>query len=589
MSQPELKMEISANFQSLSLFRVVFAVVLATDFFVNDLPFFQDLYGPNGIYPLPVLAADTSRPGLAAMLPLLSALEFLKLPALFPVLYPAALLAFALGYRTRWANALSFVLHGYLFWRNPYLRAGADVLSHLLLLWCLFLPMNRYWSIDAALDPAPRDRPYPLLPFIAMRLQISSIYLFAALFKFAGAPWRTGTAVLWSLSDNVFGATPAGLFLVAQTPGLLVFANYATMAFQLAFPFVVYSPIQNERMRAIALVLAAAMHVSFIVCMNIGAFPYISLAALLILVPDSWIDRLLRRRRERLARVTVYYELGCGFCHRISLLLREFLLSPASPVLPASADPEAARLLAENRSWVVRGPDGAVHLKWRAMAYLLKQNPLTAWLGWLTDLQSLRAAMARLYDLIGRNRRRLGPLAQFAFPLRSPQPVGRVALACCGILAALAMVSNVYSVVRIYDPTPRRLDDIFAIAQVRQEWTLFAPWPTHHRWDYRLTARDAEGSVRDLGELLPVPPVRSGPADGPVQFASHRWLKYLVRFDRLSDAEWAALGQYLCRQARLQPGGPIKSVEVEMSSRPIMTAADLADVAVRRGSFECPP
>ena len=75
--------------------------------------------------------------------------------------------------------------------------------------------------------------------------------------------------------------------------------------------------------------------------------------------------------------------------------------------MPASADPEALRLLTEHNSWVVRGADGSVHLKWQALVYLMRENLLLAPLGWLTDLPSLRTAMARLYDAIGRQRRRL--------------------------------------------------------------------------------------------------------------------------------------------------------------------------------------
>lgn len=582
MSEGQENTGFSANFQALSLFRIAFCLVLAVDFFANDLPFYADLYGDSGIYPISALVKDVDRPGLAAMLPLIAAFDVLKVPALLPVLYPIALAAFALGYRTRWANAAAFVLHGYLFWRNPYLRSGADALGQLLLLWCLFLPMDRYWSVDAALNPAARDRPYPSLPFVAIRLQISSVYLFAALFKLAGDPWRSGAAVLWSLSDNVFGATPIGLWLVREAPALLIVVNYATIAFQLAFPFMIYSPFDNDRVRAIALAIAAAMHVSFIVCLNIGAFPYVSLVALLLLVPDRWIDRLFARRRERLAQVAIYYEPDCGFCQRTSLLLREFLLSSTANVQPASVEPDIARLLVERQSWVVRGDDGKLYLKWAAMAYVLRQHPFTAWLGWLFDIPRLKPAMDHFYDLIGRNRRRLGPVARVLFPLRSKPPVGRATIALCAALAILALGSNVSSVVRMYRAIPQSFEHLVALAQVRQEWKLFAPNPVHHAWTYRVIGRGPDGSGVDLSHVLPVTIV-----PGALQFSSHRWLKYHVRFDELSKEEWSALGRYLCRRARAASALAVRTIEVEMSTRPVVAIADPADVKVRQGTFDC--
>ena len=89
------------------------------------------------------------------------------------------------------------LLNSYLYWRNVYVVSGAEDLARLLLIWCLFLPLNRYWSVDAALDPQSRERPYPVLPFVALRLQIVSLYVFSGLFKLAGARWLDAPPSPW--------------------------------------------------------------------------------------------------------------------------------------------------------------------------------------------------------------------------------------------------------------------------------------------------------------------------------------------------------------------------------------------------------
>src|SRR5262249_17774228 len=157
-------------------------------------------------------------------------------------------------------------------------------------------------------------------------------------------------------------------------PTLLAAVTYATITLQVLLPLLLYSPWRNDLTRGLALAGLAAMHLSFIALLNIGGFPFICLAVLILLVPDRLWDRLVQARRARLAKVAIFYEPDCGFCERVSLLLREFLLSPMATVAPASVDPEALRLLTAHNSWVVRGADGAVHLKWRAVAYVLKQN-----------------------------------------------------------------------------------------------------------------------------------------------------------------------------------------------------------------------
>jgi len=546
---------VTPNFQSLSAFRIVFAGCLLGDYLLSIRPSLDDFYSDAGILPLSALLSDPALPVAATIS---RALDALGLLLFLPYLYPIALLTFAIGYRTRLSNAIVLVLNSYLYWRNVYVLSGAEDLARLLLIWCLFLPLNRYWSIDAALDPQSHERRYPALPFMALRLQIVSLYFFSGLFKLAGARWLDGSAVAMVLTDNMFGATPVGLYLAGQLPGLLVLVNYATIALQLALPFLVYSPWHNDITRGIALAAAAAMHTSFIFCLNIGAFPYVSLATLILLVPDAWWNRLLARRRERLGRMRIYFEPGCGFCERISLLLREFLLAPSAQVLPASADLEALRLLTEHNSWVVRGTDDGVRLKWRALAYLLRQNVFFAPMGWLTDLPFLRNAMAHVYDLIGRQRRRLGPLASRLLPIRTQPAIGPVAEVVCGTLMWLALICNVLSLqgslldIRLPfgagSAKSVSRNDVFDALQIGQTWRLFAPTPVNAQHHYRIRAEMTDGSFVDLISRLPL--VRANPDGYTVSFANHRWLKFFSRFDDLTPEQWSAFGLYLCRKAQ---------------------------------------
>jgi vitamin K-dependent gamma-carboxylase-like protein len=557
---------LATDFQALSVFRIFFSVYLLWDYVIEVAPYFQEFYGDRGILPLSALAADTRHwaPSIMARV-----LEATKIPFVLPILYPLALVAFGIGYRTRLFTGVAFVFNSYLFWRNPYINSGAQDLARLLLLWCLFLPMNRYWSVDAALDPLPRDRHYSALPFLAVRLQISSLYFFAALFKLAGPSWLDGSAISLALTDNVFGGTPVGLYLVAHHSRLLAFATYATIAFQLTMPFMVYSPWYNFYTRSFALAGLALMHLSFILCLNIGGFPYLCLIMLILLTPDTWWNFILSGRRARLARVQIFYEPGCDFCHRVSLLLRECLLSPTTQVLPANVDAEANELLTANNSWVVRGVDGDVYLKWRAMAYLLKQNPLSAPFGYLTELAPVSAPMARFYDFIGANRKRLGRAARFFFPSRSGGQLGMPAQALCGMLMWLALICNIWTVrwsalpwsagVQSSAPT-NVIPPLFDLLQIGQKWDLFAPTPIHLQRHYRVRAQMTDGSSFDLMERLPVPLVRD---DGFRNiFASHRWLKYFDRLSDLTEGEWAAFGQFLCGQARDYLAPALKSVEI---------------------------
>jgi Vitamin K-dependent gamma-carboxylase len=589
------RIEYSPNLQALAAFRVLFAGYLLVQF-AYLLPYYDAFYGADGILPLSAFV-DYRMFGVARLLPLMRLLDAAHIGAIIPIILPLSLVALAAGYRTRWACGIALALEGYLFWRNPVVGTGAEVLAWLLLLWCMFLPINRYWSVDAALDRLPRRRAWPALPFFAIRLQIASLYFFSALFKLEGEPWQKGYALLWTLQDTAFAATPAASFFVEHLPGVVVLVNYLVIAFQLAFAYLIYSPWRNELTRAIAITGSALMHLSFIAFMRIGGFPYICLIMLVLLVPDAWIDRLLRRRRERLRDVAIYYEPSCGFCEKVARLLREFLLVPEVKVRPASADRAALRLLTRHGSWVVVEPSGKAHLKWRAMAYVLAQCALTRPLGWLTDLPVLRPAMARLYDCIGAHRRAFSAVTRVVLPFRSDRPPGRFALALNGTLAVLALLCNLVNLDQwtldrpqagihftSYEGIRNGLQELFALTQVHQDWALFSPSPTHFRWSFEFSAFDRAGHRTDVTAAMPFVTVSDG---GRVRLSRVYWALYFSHVQDFTESEWAGLGAYICRVvARLDK--PAAAVEVTVERAPVPPVLQEPGNEVRR-RLPCPP
>jgi hypothetical protein len=571
---------ISTDLQSLGLFRICFSSYLLIDFFVNSLPYFCDFYTDAGVLPLSALPSDMP-------LPIADGLRALPPDALIAAIYPLSLISFGLGFKARSANAVAFAANSYLLWRNPLIKSGAEDLAHLLLLWCLFLPTDRFWSISAALT-CPSQPRYSSVPFVAMRLQVASLYVFSAIFKLMGAPWREGAALGAILKDNVFGGTLVGTLLSGLPPASLVAANYLIIAFQLMFPLLVYCPWRNDHVRALALSSAAAMHVSFIFCLNVGGFPYLALIMLLLLVPDTWVDRLLQRRRQSLADVRIYYDPECTFCRRISLLLREFLLFRAGSVLPASDDAEAARLLTENQSWVVRGVDGRVYLKWQALAHLLVQNPVLRIFGWIANARALQAYGDRLYDFIGSIRHRLGPVTGFLSQSRPSGPLTSAAVALCAVLAVLALFSNLVSVGLLRGDTGvmRQLHTLSTVLQVQQRWSLFAPVPTHWQHYYRIDAHRTDGSAVDLMPALADPLFQVAEDGRSLTFANHRWLKYFTRLFEFTDPQWEAFGSHFCRLAQ-QHVANVRAVTMTAALQPVVAPGFFAQSPSTNREFTC--
>jgi len=276
--------------------------------------------------------------------------------------------------------------------------------------------------------------------------------------------------------------------------------------------------------------------------------------------------------------MTIYYEPGCIFCEKVARLLREFLLVPEVRVLPASVDGMTLKLLTENRSWVVVDPLGKVHLKWNAVAYVLRQCPITVPLGWLTDLPRLRLSMARFYEHIGAHRTALGTVTSIFLPFRSDSPPGGMALTLNGMLAAIALLCNFVSLdqwqvghvqqeIHSANNTGIRsgLEQFFATAQVRQNWMLFSPVPTHWKWRFGFKAIDALGNRTDISKAMPFVAADDG---NSIRLSSSYWASYFRRFQYFSESGWSALGAFMCR-ALASAEKPATAVEVVIERAPI--------------------
>jgi hypothetical protein len=519
------------NYQALSLFRIAISIYLLSDFISYGSCCFDAFYGNSGILPSYLLPQMEHPEGPIAY-GILCFLDSVGLPYVFQWLYYPALLSLAIGVRTRASNAVVFLLSCYLHTRNPYITSGADNLADLMLLWSLFLPLNRHWSVDAALATEPPKRVEPLLPFVVIKIQVCSMYLFPVLVKLTGEPWRHGYAVVWALSDNTFGGTPIARFLVENAPGLLHFANYAIMAFQLSFPVLVFCPWRNSLMRGIALLLAAFLHISFVFCLRIGGFPFISLCALLVLVSDAWLAAIMR-------------------------------LSVAMPI--ACTISSARYIIAANRwspSWLGGGarPAGAA-----------------------APLEAPEVSSAR------RTRRYV--LRPHAEPCAS---------VLCGFLALLGLTTNIQSIVALQNTGGtvegpgyfKRVLELAAALQVAQHWYLFAPVPAHFVRQYRILVRPGQ---HETGELAPEPqrPALFADDGGSIDFVNHRWAKYFSRVQQLSEAEWKALGAFVCRRSRddvFAVEGEIRSVGIVASVRTVEYGISAhPEVELSQHWFNCSP
>ena len=92
--------------------------------------------------------------------------------AMFLAGFPLAL-AFALGYRTRVANALLWVFLVSLHNRNVHVCDGGDAVLLALVFWSMFVDSGAAYSLDVRLGRRAPAATIPALPFRALQIQIA--------------------------------------------------------------------------------------------------------------------------------------------------------------------------------------------------------------------------------------------------------------------------------------------------------------------------------------------------------------------------------------------------------------------------------
>jgi hypothetical protein len=133
----------------------------------------------------------------------------------------------------------------------------------------------------------------PIWPLRLIRIQVALIYFTSGVFKLLGPAWRDGSAVHYATGQNVYGrifhvyAFPAGF------DWLLTALTYATVLWELSFPFL----LLNRTTRKFALWSGLAMHLGIWSMMEVGPFTWMMLAAYTAFLDPDWAVRMLAVRK----------------------------------------------------------------------------------------------------------------------------------------------------------------------------------------------------------------------------------------------------------------------------------------------------
>ncbi|HEU5072616.1 MAG TPA: HTTM domain-containing protein [Polyangiaceae bacterium] len=202
------------------------------------------------------------------------------------------------GFKTRLASIMCFLMVASVQGRNYLILQGGDDLLRVMLFWSMFLPLGARFSIDAALAPpvAPRNRVARIFTVASttIALQLLAMYLVSAVLK-TGSSWhRQGSAIHLALHHEAF-ATSFGQWFRQLPAPLLQYMTWSVYYLELFGTLLFFSPFKTGWVRTAQVLLFMSFHFGLFLCMELGHFPWVALGAWLILLP-SWFWEVPVRR-----------------------------------------------------------------------------------------------------------------------------------------------------------------------------------------------------------------------------------------------------------------------------------------------------
>lgn len=276
---------------TLGVFRIAYGLVL-TLWTLSLLPDATSFFSEDGVL------AEGSTDGWRWSLLELSDSRAAVL-ALVGVLLVAAVCVMV-GYRTRLATIVTFVLLVSLRWRNIWVMNGGDSLLRHMGFFLMLAPSGAALSVDRWRSARDRFWVHPLRAPWALRLiqiQISTVYLFTVWLKAQGERWNAGTAVSDSLRvhDLVRFELPWSV-----TDSLLVanLLTFGTLAVELALAVLIW----NRQARPYVIALGVVLHLFIEVTMSLGFFSMVMVLGYLAFVPEDTASHVVDLVRSRLLR-----------------------------------------------------------------------------------------------------------------------------------------------------------------------------------------------------------------------------------------------------------------------------------------------
>lgn len=260
--------------EGIAIFRILLGLLALTTF-VQDSFVMHDLWGSYGLQSIATMKKNYH-------FPILSIFQFLNLtPNLLVGLVSIqiiSLTAFTIGYKTRLANIISFILMVSFHQRNINILSSSDLLMRIMFMYLIFSPAANAYSIDSFLAkrknrPLPRN--YASWTFRLIQIQIAVVYVSTVLAKSKGITWFDGSAVYYATRLEDFTRFPVPFILDWKWSIRLI--TWSTLIIELFLGTVIFI----EEFRRPLILIGIIFHLGIEYMMAIPTFEWLMIVCLI--------------------------------------------------------------------------------------------------------------------------------------------------------------------------------------------------------------------------------------------------------------------------------------------------------------------
>lgn len=414
------------DLRTLGIFRFILGLVCFIDI-CRRFKYIEIFYSNYGVAPNFFMSEMTSKYSAKAFT-LLSSLGTINEVTIFFYIGAIFSFFFMIGYKTKLSHIITIIAVLSIHNRLIILENGGDMVVNSFLIWSVFMPLGKRFSMDRLLSSlhlfrddnpsslnnekiAAQNEPnhYWGLAYFACLLQLSIIYFFNYINK-SGSTWGEGTSLYYFYQLDNF-LTPLGNFIkeFSLMPLWLSKAlTFMTIQLELAVSFLILLPFFVLWTRRFSFIVMIGFHIMIGISLYIGMFSWIMIAALILLLSSKDID-LLKSLLKKMADgpYIVFYDSDCGFCHQVARIIKR--MDVFNHLTWAGKDwsgnkPNELEELRDSSIVVWDESSGEIFTRHIAFSKIIGSIPFGFIDAWILRIPGISHISGFIYDVISRNR-----------------------------------------------------------------------------------------------------------------------------------------------------------------------------------------